>query len=97
MLSPKCGADSGGRELREAQAYGAATCRTSPTPHPPTVSHHTEQFVATVVSVDMITREVVLSTPDGRHGTVVAGPESTNLGRLKPGENTRASPLLSSR
>ena len=39
--------------------------QTPPPPAPPTVSHHTEQFVATVVSVDMTTREVVLSTPDG--------------------------------
>jgi len=63
-----------------------SACQTPPPPAPPTVSHHTEQFVATVVSVDMITREVVLSTPDGRHGTVVAGPEVTNRGRLKPGD-----------
>jgi hypothetical protein len=65
-------------------ALGA--CQTPPPPAPPTVSHHTEQFVATIVSVDMTTREVVLSTSDGRHGTVVAGPEVTNLGRLKAGD-----------
>jgi hypothetical protein len=63
-----------------------SACQPAPPPAPPTVSHHTEQFVATVVSVDMTTREVVLSTPDGRHATVVAGPEVTNLGRLKAGD-----------
>jgi hypothetical protein len=63
-----------------------SACQTPPPPAPPTVSHHTEQFVATVVSVDMNTREVVLSTSDGRHGTVVAGPEVTNLARLKSGD-----------
>jgi hypothetical protein len=63
-----------------------SACQIPPPPAPTTVAHHTEQFVATVVSVDMTTREVVLSTPDGRHATVVAGPEVTNLGRLKPGD-----------
>jgi hypothetical protein len=38
------------------------------------------------VSVDMTTREVVLSTPDGRQTTVVAGPNVTNLGRLNAGD-----------
>ena len=44
------------------------------------------QFVATVVSVDMPTREVVLSTPDGRQTTVVAGTNVTDLGRVNPGD-----------
>ena len=34
----------------------------------------------------MTTREVVLSTPDGRQTTVVAGQDVTNLGRLNPGD-----------
>ena len=62
-----------------------SACQTPPPPAPTAVAH-TEQFVATVVSVDMTTREVVLSTPDGRQTTVVAGPNVTNLGRLKPGD-----------
>jgi hypothetical protein len=64
-------------------ALGA--CQTPPRPAPTAVTH-TEQFVATVVSVDLTTREVVLSTPDGRQTMVVAGPNVTNLGRLNPGD-----------
>ena len=60
-------------------------CQTPPSPAPTAVAH-TGQFVATVVSVDMTTREVVLSTPDGRLTTVVAGQDVTNLGRLNPGD-----------
>ena len=63
-----------------------SACQAPPPAAPTTVAHHTEQFVATVVSVDMTTREVVLSTPDGRHAMVVAGPEVTNLGQRKPGD-----------
>jgi hypothetical protein len=62
-----------------------SACQTPPRPLPTAVTH-TEQFVATVVSVDMTTRDVVLSTPDGRQTTVVAGPNVTNLGRLNPGD-----------
>ena len=62
-----------------------SACQTSPRPLPTAVAR-TEQLVATVVSVDMTTREVVLSTPDGRQTTVVAGPNVTNLGRLNPGD-----------
>ena len=65
---------------------GALSACQTPPPPAPAVAHHTEQFVATVVSVDMTTREVVLSTRDGRQTTVVAGPEVTNLGRLNPGD-----------
>ena len=62
-----------------------SACQSPPRPLPTAVTH-TEQFVATVVSVDMTTRDVVLSTPDGRQTTVVAGPNVTNLGRLNPGD-----------
>ena len=62
-----------------------SACQTPPSPAPTAVAH-TGQFVATVVSVDMTTREVVLSTPDGRLTTVVAGQDVTNLGRLNPGD-----------
>ena len=64
---------------------GALSACQTPPPLPTAVAR-TEQFVATVVSVDMTTREVVLSTPDGRQTTVVAGPDVTNLGRLNPGD-----------
>jgi hypothetical protein len=62
-----------------------SACQTPPPPSPTAVAH-TEQFVATVVSVDMTTREVVLRTPDGRQTAVVAGPNVTNLGRVNPGD-----------
>ena len=62
-----------------------SACQPPPSPTPTAVAR-TGQFVATVVSVDMTTREVVLSTLDGRQTTVVAGPEVTNLGRLNPGD-----------
>ena len=62
-----------------------SACQTPPSPAPTAVAH-TGQFVATVVSVDMPTREVVLSTPDGRQTTVVAGTDVTNLGRVNPGD-----------
>ena len=62
-----------------------SACQSPPRPLPTAVTH-TEQFVATVVSVDMTTRDVVLSTPDGRQTTVVAGPNVTNLGRINPGD-----------
>jgi hypothetical protein len=66
---------------------GALSACQPPPPRPtPIVSAHTEQFVATVVSVDMTTRVVVLRTPDGHQTTVVAGPDVTNLGRVKPGD-----------
>ena len=62
-----------------------SACQSPPCPTP-TVSAHTGQFVATVVSVDMTTRDVVLRTRDGRQTTVVAGPSVTNLGGVKPGD-----------
>jgi hypothetical protein len=63
-----------------------SACQAPPPPPAPTAVAHTAQFVATVVSVDRTTREVVLNTPDGRQTTVVAGPNVTNLGRLNPGD-----------
>jgi len=44
------------------------------------------QLVATVESVDMSTRQVLLRTPDGARATVVAGPEVHNLPQLRPGD-----------
>ena len=41
-------------------------CLPNSAPPSPTAVAHTEQFVATVVSVNMTTREVVLRTPDGK-------------------------------
>ena len=57
----------------------------SPAP-PPTSVAHTMQLVATVESVDMSTRQVLLRTPDGARATVVAGPEVRNLPQLRAGD-----------
>lgn len=57
----------------------------SPAP-PPTNVAHTIQLVATVESVDMSTRQVLLRTPDGDRATVVAGPEVRNLPQLRAGD-----------
>jgi len=56
-------------------------------PAPPVASvEHTKQLVATVESVDMTTRQVLLRTPGGTRATVVAGPEVINLPQLKSGD-----------
>ncbi len=57
----------------------------SPAP-PPTNVAHTRQLVATVESVDMSTRQVLLQTPNGARATVVAGPEVRNLTQLRAGD-----------
>jgi hypothetical protein len=57
----------------------------SPAP-PPTNVAHTRQLVATVESVDMSTRQVLLQTPGGTRATVVAGPEVRNLPQLRAGD-----------
>ena len=57
----------------------------SPAPAPTNVAHM-RQLVATVESVDMSTRQVLLRTPDGAHATVVAGPEVRNLPQLRAGD-----------
>ena len=58
----------------------------SPAPPPPTHVAQTRQLVATVESVDMSTRQVLLRTPDGNRATVVAGPEVRNLPQLRAGD-----------
>lgn len=58
----------------------------NPAPPPPTNVAHTRQLVATVESVDMSTRQVLLQTPDGARATVVAGPEVRNLPQLRAGD-----------
>jgi hypothetical protein len=57
-----------------------------PAPPPPTDVAHTKQLVATVETVDISTRQVLLRTPDGAHTTVVAGPEVRNLPQLRAGD-----------
>ena len=57
-----------------------------PAPPPPTDVAHTKQLVATVETVDISTRQVLLRTPDGAHATVVAGPEVRNLAQLRAGD-----------
>jgi hypothetical protein len=65
--------------------FAVGACQ-SPAPPPPTNVAHTKQLVATVESVDLSTRQVVLRTPDGAHATVVAGPEVRNLPQLRAGD-----------
>ena len=55
-------------------------------PPPPTAVAHSKQIVATVESVDMDTRQVLLRTPSGVRTTVVAGPEVRNLAQLTSGD-----------
>ena len=57
----------------------------SPAPSPTHVAL-TRQLVATVESVDMSTRQVLLRTPGGALATVVAGPEVRNLPQLRAGD-----------
>jgi hypothetical protein len=61
-----------------------AACQ-SPPPQPASVAH-TKQLVATVESVDMSNRQVLLRTPDGARATVVAGPDVRNLPQVKAGD-----------
>ncbi|MFL5282695.1 MAG: hypothetical protein ACJ8AW_17335 [Rhodopila sp.] len=58
----------------------------APPPPPPTSVAHTKQLVATVETVDMSTRQVLLRTPNGARATVVAGPEVRNLPQLRAGD-----------
>jgi hypothetical protein len=58
----------------------------APAPPAPTQVAHTKQVTATVESVDMSTRQVLLRTPDGTRATVVAGPEVRNLPQLRAGD-----------
>jgi hypothetical protein len=52
--------------------FALAACQ-SPAPPPPTNVAHTKQLVATVESVDISTRQVLLRTPDGAHHRGGAG------------------------
>ena len=58
----------------------------APPPPPPTNVAHMRQLSATVESVDMSTRQVLLQTPQGTRATVVAGPEVRNLPQLRAGD-----------
>ena len=59
----------------------------APPPPSPTSVEHTRQLVATVESVDMSTRQVLLRTPNGTRTTVVAGPEVRNLAQVRAGDS----------
>ena len=61
-----------------------AACQ-SPAPQPTSVTR-TKQLVATVETVDMTTRQVLLRTPNGTRATVVAGPEVRNLAQVRAGD-----------
>jgi hypothetical protein len=65
--------------------FALGACQ-NPAPPPPTNVAHTRQLVATVESVDMSTRQVLLQTPNGARATVVAGPEVRNLPQLRAGD-----------
>jgi len=45
------------------------------------------EATATVESVDMTTRQVLLSGPNGELDTIVAGPEVRNLAQVHPGDH----------
>lgn len=59
----------------------------------PTKAERTDVITSTAVvdSIDMNSREVQITTQDGRKATIVAGPEVRNLAQLQPGDIVRAS------
>jgi hypothetical protein len=57
-----------------------------PPPPAPAAVQRTKQLVATVESVDMTTRQVILRAADGTKETVVAGPEVRNLPQVRAGD-----------
>jgi hypothetical protein len=64
-----------------------AACEPPPPPAPaPAEVQRTKQVVATVESVDMTTRQVLLRAANGSKATVVAGPEVRNLPQLRAGD-----------
>ncbi len=66
-----------------------AACQQPPPPPPPPAPaavERTKQIVATVESVDMKTRQVMLRAADGSRATVVAGPEVRNLAQVRAGD-----------
>ena len=64
-----------------------AACEPPPPPPPaPAAVQRTKQIVATVESVDMTTRQVLLRTANGSRATVVAGPDVRNLPQLRAGD-----------
>jgi hypothetical protein len=61
-----------------------AACQ--PAPPAPAAAQRTKQLVATVESVDMTTRQVILRAADGTKETIVAGPEVRNLPQVRAGD-----------
>lgn len=59
----------------------------------PTKAERSDVITSTAVvdSIDMKSREVRITTADGRKATIVAGPEVRNLAQLEPGDMVRAS------
>ncbi len=62
-----------------------AACQSAP-PAPASVEH-VSKLMATVESVDMASRQVLLRTADGQRATVVAGPEVRNLPQVRAGDH----------
>lgn len=55
----------------------------------PTAIAGVQTFEAVVESVDPSTREILVSAPDGKLATVVAGPQVRNFNRIKPGDKIK--------
>jgi hypothetical protein len=71
----------------QSQPAAPPPAAAAPPPSAPVASTtHTKQLVATVESVDLKSRQVLLRTPGGTRATVVAGPEVVNLPQLKSGD-----------
>jgi hypothetical protein len=68
-----------------AAAVPAAMAQTA-APSPGAAASRLTTLTATVESVDMTTREVLLRGEGGRLATVAAGPEVRNLAQVRPGD-----------
>ncbi len=55
----------------------------------PTAIGGVQTFEAVVESVDPGTREILVSTPDGKLTTIVAGPQVRNFGQIEPGDKMK--------
>ncbi len=55
----------------------------------PTAIAAVQTFEAVVESVDPVTREILVSTPDGRLATIVAGPQVRNFSQINPGDKIK--------
>jgi hypothetical protein len=66
-------------------ALGAMTSIAAAAPQPTAVAG-VQAYEAIVESVDPTTREILVSTPDGKLATVVAGAQVRNFSRIKAGD-----------